>query len=287
MLRCRGGDFIYSKEEMEEMLNTLKAWKDNEDIHLDGVVFGAISKDHPSSPDIHALLKIVNCAFPWPVTFHKAIDFMIPAITTDTTLSITACRIIDELDKCGVRRILTSGLHLTADEGKDDRLKKLEQFRNASCGVLVTTDLASRGLDLPNVDTVIHVNCPRVLELFIHRSGRTARAGRKGNCIIIRTPSEDGAWRRTLDAVNVVKVDDIIMNSRDIAFIKHLLSVVNEYEGAQHKEQRENKEKAWMRKMAEDADLPISDIEEQDDDDEGEEEKTNIRIIYEKVKTAI
>lgn len=46
-----------------------------------------------------------------------------------------------------------------------------------------------------------------------YRSGRTARAGRKGTCIIIRTPCEDGAWRRTLDAVNITP-HDITVNSR-------------------------------------------------------------------------
>ncbi|KAF4708711.1 ATP-dependent RNA helicase [Perkinsus olseni] len=110
-------------------------------------------------------------------------------------------------------KVNVCGMH--SDLKQKDRLKKLEKFRNSRCGVLVTTDLAARGLDLPDVDTVIHVNCPRVLELFIHRSGRTARAGRKGNCIIIRTPCEDGAWRRTLEAVNVT-ANDIIVNSRSV-----------------------------------------------------------------------
>ncbi|KAF4718307.1 ATP-dependent RNA helicase, partial [Perkinsus olseni] len=169
-------------------------------------------------------------------------------------------------------KVNVCGMH--SDLKQKDRLKKLEKFRNSRCGVLVTTDLAARGLDLPDVDTVIHVNCPRVF-IVIVRSGRTARAGRKGNCIIIRTPCEDGAWRRTLEAVNVT-AKDIIVNSRDISFIKHLLLVVNDYEGAQHREQRDNKEKAWMRKMAQDADLPLSDLDDDnanDEDDEDDEDE--------------
>ncbi|EER11948.1 ATP-dependent RNA helicase, putative [Perkinsus marinus ATCC 50983] len=177
-------------------------------------------------------------------------------------------------------KVNVCGLH--SDLKQKDRLKKLEKFRNSSCGVLVTTDLSARGLDLPDVDTVIHVNCPRVLELFIHRSGRTARAGRKGTCIIIRTPCEDGAWRRTLDAVNITP-HDITVNSRDIAFMKHLLMVVNDYEGAQHREQRDNKERAWMKKMALDADLPFSDDDnnqdDNDDDDDDDWDNVNQRAI--------
>jgi ATP-dependent RNA helicase DDX21 len=49
--------------------------------------------------------------------------------------------------------------------------------------VLVATDVASRGLDIPNVDLVIQVEPPNDVETYIHRSGRTARAGKEGTCI--------------------------------------------------------------------------------------------------------
>jgi len=49
--------------------------------------------------------------------------------------------------------------------------------------VLVATDVAARGLDIPNVDLVIQIEPPKDTESYIHRSGRTARAGKSGTCI--------------------------------------------------------------------------------------------------------
>lgn len=65
--------------------------------------------------------------------------------------------------------------------------------------------------------------------------------------------------------------------------MKHLLMVVNDYEGAQHREQRDNKERAWMKKMALDADLPFSDDDnnqdDNDDDDDDDWDNVNQRAI--------
>ena len=51
--------------------------------------------------------------------------------------------------------------------------------------MLVATDVASRGLDIPNVELVIQIQPPQDAEVYIHRSGRTARAGKNGICITL------------------------------------------------------------------------------------------------------
>ena len=61
----------------------------------------------------------------------------------------------------------------------------LSKFRNGSIRILVTTDLAGRGLDLPDVENVVHYHMPISKEIFIHRNGRTARMGKEGNCYVI------------------------------------------------------------------------------------------------------
>ncbi|KAL5982443.1 hypothetical protein ACLOJK_016514 [Asimina triloba] len=70
------------------------------------------------------------------------------------------------------------------------RDKTLSAFREGRFNVLVATDVAARGLDIPNVDLVIHFEIPNTPELFVHRSGRTGRAGKKGTAVLIFTESQ-------------------------------------------------------------------------------------------------
>ena len=64
------------------------------------------------------------------------------------------------------------------------------QFRRKFVNFLFVTDLAARGLDIPLLENVIHYDFPTKLKLFIHRSGRTARAGQKGTSYAIITQDE-------------------------------------------------------------------------------------------------
>jgi ATP-dependent RNA helicase DDX27 len=60
------------------------------------------------------------------------------------------------------------------------RLKALQLFRDGQVNYLMATDLASRGLDIKGIETVINYDMPSHLSQYLHRVGRTARAGRKG-----------------------------------------------------------------------------------------------------------
>lgn len=82
-------------------------------------------------------------------------------------------------------RILFSLLDLRAAElhgsmTQEQRLSAVERFRSGEVDFLLATDLASRGLDIKNVETVINLEAPQSHEIYLHRVGRTARAGRSG-----------------------------------------------------------------------------------------------------------
>ena len=73
------------------------------------------------------------------------------------------------------------------DINQAQREATLSAFRNGKVKVLVATDVASRGLDIPTVDLVIQSEPPKEIDTYIHRAGRTARAGRSGTCITLYT----------------------------------------------------------------------------------------------------
>ena len=71
-----------------------------------------------------------------------------------------------------------------------DRERALYRFINGSCNIFVCTDLASRGLDIPDVDNIVHYHLPIDEESYIHRNGRTARWENVGNAYLLLGPEE-------------------------------------------------------------------------------------------------
>lgn len=81
---------------------------------------------------------------------------------------------------------------------QDDRERALLKFRNGSHRILVTTDLASRGLDIPEIAHIIHYQLPHSEEAFLHRNGRTARMHATGTSYLMLTPDEKPAYLENL-----------------------------------------------------------------------------------------
>ncbi|HVI28123.1 DEAD/DEAH box helicase [Hansschlegelia sp.] len=82
-----------------------------------------------------------------------------------------------------------SAVLLSGELGQAERNRALEQVRDGRARVCVATDVAARGIDLANVELVIHADLPHDAEVFQHRSGRTGRAGRKGVSVLLAPAS--------------------------------------------------------------------------------------------------
>jgi ATP-dependent RNA helicase DeaD len=80
------------------------------------------------------------------------------------------------------------------DLRQHQRDRAINAFRNQECRIMVATDIAARGLDIPHIEHVINYDLPQCPEDYIHRIGRTARAGAEGAAINLITPQDGKKW---------------------------------------------------------------------------------------------
>ncbi|XP_029142357.1 ATP-dependent RNA helicase DDX24, partial [Protobothrops mucrosquamatus] len=100
-------------------------------------------------------------------------------------------------------------LPLHANMHQKQRLKNLERFAERNSCPLLTTDVAARGLDIPYVQHVIHYQVPRTSELYVHRSGRTARAANEGLSLLLIGPQ---------DLINFKKIYKTLKKDEELPF---------------------------------------------------------------------
>lgn len=102
-------------------------------------------------------------------------------------------RLSDRLRRAGL-----SASFLSSEASQENRHETLRRFREGLSQVLVATDVAARGLDVPEVDLVVHYSVPVNVEQYLHRSGRAARAGRTGMAVTL-------SYREEADALKALR----------------------------------------------------------------------------------
>lgn len=96
-----------------------------------------------------------------------------------------------------------SVVSLSGELSQNERTHALQAMRDGRARVCVATDVAARGIDLPNLELVIHADLPSNPEVLLHRSGRTGRAGRKGISALIVPPRATGKAERLLKLAKI------------------------------------------------------------------------------------
>ncbi len=90
----------------------------------------------------------------------------------------------------GAKNIEAAAIH--GNKSQNQRVRALKAFHTGNCKVLIATDIAARGIDIPDVGLVVNYELPEVSEVYIHRIGRTARAGASGMAVAFCTVNEIG-----------------------------------------------------------------------------------------------
>src|SRR5699024_5442966 len=96
-------------------------------------------------------------------------------------------------EKLGARGFTAAAIHGDIAQAQRERL--IRQLRDGRLDILVATDVAARGLDVARISHVINYDMPYDTESYVHRIGRTGRAGRSGDAIVFVTPRERGMLR--------------------------------------------------------------------------------------------
>ncbi|HSH85065.1 MAG TPA: DEAD/DEAH box helicase [Guyparkeria sp.] len=124
---------------------------------------------------------------------------------------------------------------LSGEMDQAEREKTIEKLKNGQLDLVVATDVAARGLDVPRISHVINYDIPHDTEAYVHRIGRTGRAGRSGEAILFVTPREkrmlkaiERATRQPIELMRLPSVTDIA--SRRSAQLKDQITAVREAE---------------------------------------------------------
>ncbi|KFM08595.1 ATP-dependent RNA helicase DDX24, partial [Aptenodytes forsteri] len=151
-------------------------------------------------------------------------------------------------------------LPLHANMHQKQRLKNLERFAERDSCVLLTTDVAARGLDIPNVQHVIHYQVPRTSELYVHRSGRTARAANEGLSLLLIGPD---------DLINFRKIYKTLEKSEELPFfpvetkcmtsVKERMNLAQQIEKAEFFNSRAKQHNSWLQQAAEALEIDLDD----------------------------
>ena len=120
----------------------------------------------------------------------------------------------DLADKLKARGFTAAAIN--GDIPQQQRERTIENLRDGKIDILVATDVAARGLDVERVSHVINYDIPHDTESYVHRIGRTGRAGRKGDAILFMTPREkyllraiEKATRQTVELMHLPSVDAV------------------------------------------------------------------------------
>jgi ATP-dependent RNA helicase DeaD len=115
-------------------------------------------------------------------------------------------------------------LHGDLSQAQRDRV--MDRFRSKDLQILVATDVAARGLDIDNITHVINYNLPDDIENYTHRSGRTARAGRKGESLVLINTRENGKIRAIERQMRTTFTLGTVPNAEEICEIQ-LMKLIN------------------------------------------------------------
>uniref|UniRef100_A0A8C5E1R1 ATP-dependent RNA helicase n=1 Tax=Gouania willdenowi TaxID=441366 RepID=A0A8C5E1R1_GOUWI len=164
-------------------------------------------------------------------------------------------------------------LPLHANMHQKQRLKNLERFAERESCVLLATDVAARGLDIPNVQHVIHYQVPRTSEMYVHRSGRTARATKEGLSLLLICPDDMMNFKNIYKTLGKdEELPEFPVETKCLDAIMERVNLARSIEKIEYFNCREKQHNSWFRQAADalevdlDEDLLLGGRKDEEDD---------------------
>src|SRR6056300_1005503 len=173
----------------------------------------------------------------WPVSgMHKldALTRILEAETFDGMIIFVRTRIatVEVAEKLSARGFTASALN--GDIPQAQRERTIDQLKKGKVDIIVATDVAARGLDVERISHVVNYDIPHDTEAYIHRIGRTGRAGREGDAILFVAPRErrmlstiERATRKKIEPLTL-PTTETINNKRIADFKQRITDTINQ-----------------------------------------------------------
>jgi ATP-dependent RNA helicase DDX47/RRP3 len=150
---------------------------------------------------------------------HKHKDLYLIHLLNDNIghPAIIFTRTVNETQRIAIllRTLGFGAIPLHGQLSQSARLGALNKFRARSRDILVATDVASRGLDIPSVDLIINLDLPQDSQTYVHRVGRTARAGKSGKAVSFVTQYDVEIWLRIENALGK-KIEEEVVSKDEV-----------------------------------------------------------------------
>ncbi|XRM42845.1 ATP-dependent RNA helicase [Aspergillus tubingensis] len=248
--RWTGGDIMSNKESMEYLLQKLK-FREEKPKFIDV---------NPVSQMAEGLKEgIVECgAMEKDLYLYTLLLYNPKHRTLVFTNSISAVRRLTQL----LQNLGLPALALHSSMAQKARLRSVERFSSPTSNpssILVATDVAARGLDIKGIDFVIHYHAPRAADTYVHRSGRTARAGASGKSVIICAPEEMVGVVRLAAKVHAnmangkkLPLESLELDRRVVLRVRDRVNLAAKITDSNIAKEKISAEDNWLQKAAED-----------------------------------
>ncbi|KAL4804343.1 ATP-dependent RNA helicase mak5 [Aspergillus unguis] len=245
-----GGDIMNKKESMEYLLQKLN-FREEKPKFIDV---------NPVSQMAEGLKEgIVECgAMEKDLYLYTLMLYHPKHRTLVFTNSISAVRRLTQV----LQNLQLPALALHSSMAQKARLRSVERFSSPTADpgtILVATDVAARGLDIKGIDFVVHYHAPRTADTYVHRSGRTARAGASGKSVIICSPEEMVGVVRLAAKVHAnmaspkkMPLESLELDRRIVSRIRQRVILASRITDANIAKEKITTEDNWLRNAAED-----------------------------------